>query len=73
MAESTTTVVPPLALDGTLGAIEIGTMVSTWLFGLLTHQTFKYWRQFKEDPISLKITVRIFISRRLNDPHSLLG
>ncbi|KAJ7114902.1 hypothetical protein C8R44DRAFT_880963 [Mycena epipterygia] len=45
------------ALDGTLGALEIGTVVGTFLFGILTLQTFNYYRQFPEDSKTLRITV----------------
>ncbi|KAJ7114858.1 hypothetical protein C8R44DRAFT_984227 [Mycena epipterygia] len=47
------------ALDGTLGALEIGTVLGTFLFGLLTLQTFNYYRQFPEDSKTLKITVAV--------------
>ncbi|KAJ7146849.1 hypothetical protein C8R44DRAFT_864567 [Mycena epipterygia] len=46
------------ALDGSLGALEIGIVVGTFLFGILTLQTFNYYRQFPEDSRTLKITVR---------------
>ncbi|KAJ7114837.1 hypothetical protein C8R44DRAFT_880907 [Mycena epipterygia] len=45
------------SLDGTLGALEIGAVVGTFLFGILTLQTFNYFRQFPEDSKTLKITV----------------
>ncbi|KAJ7114838.1 hypothetical protein C8R44DRAFT_880908 [Mycena epipterygia] len=50
------------ALDGTLGALEIGTVVGTFLFGILTLQTFNYYRQFPEDSKTLKVTVAILWS-----------
>ncbi|KAJ7114887.1 hypothetical protein C8R44DRAFT_880947 [Mycena epipterygia] len=45
------------ALDGSLGALEIGTVVGTFLFGILTLQSFNYFRQFPEDSRTLKIMV----------------
>jgi hypothetical protein len=33
----------PPALDGTLEAIEIGAMLSTWLFGRMTRSIFPSW------------------------------
>ncbi|KAJ7114907.1 hypothetical protein C8R44DRAFT_795044 [Mycena epipterygia] len=48
---------PPL--DGTLGALEIGTFVGTFLFGILTLQTFNYYRQFPKDSKTLKITIAV--------------
>ncbi|KAJ7114886.1 hypothetical protein C8R44DRAFT_880946 [Mycena epipterygia] len=47
------------ALDGTLGALEIGTVVGTFLFGILTLQTFNYYRQFPADSKKLKLTVAV--------------
>ncbi|KAJ7445331.1 hypothetical protein FB451DRAFT_1412843 [Mycena latifolia] len=44
-------------LDGTLGALEIGTVAGTFLFGILTLQTFNYYRQFSQDLILLKLTI----------------
>ncbi|KAJ6457125.1 hypothetical protein C8R47DRAFT_1082153 [Mycena vitilis] len=40
--------IPPL--DDTLGAIEIGGVVGTFLFGILTLQTYHYFRNFPKDP-----------------------
>ncbi|KAJ7611110.1 hypothetical protein DFH06DRAFT_1245588 [Mycena polygramma] len=36
-------------MDSTIGAIEIGTMLSGVLFGLITAQTYVYFRTFPED------------------------
>ncbi|KAJ7433643.1 hypothetical protein FB451DRAFT_1380243 [Mycena latifolia] len=46
-----------LSLDGTFGVVEIGTAVGTFLFGILTLQTFNYYRQFPGDSRLLKMTV----------------
>ncbi|KAJ7656425.1 hypothetical protein DFH06DRAFT_1473646 [Mycena polygramma] len=35
---------PELKLDGTLGDIQIGLVLATWLFGIMTLQTFNYYR-----------------------------
>ncbi|KAJ6581974.1 hypothetical protein B0H19DRAFT_1252128 [Mycena capillaripes] len=45
---------PALALDGTLGVIQIGLVVATWLFGIVTLQTFNYYRTFPKDHKILK-------------------
>ncbi|KAJ7480821.1 hypothetical protein FB451DRAFT_1238522 [Mycena latifolia] len=55
MAASST--VPTYTLDGTLAPLEIGGMVGTFLFGLLTLQTFNYYRQFPQDSRLLKLTI----------------
>ncbi|KAJ7445324.1 hypothetical protein FB451DRAFT_1189243 [Mycena latifolia] len=43
-------------LDGTLAPLEIGAMVGTFLFGILTLQTFNYYRQSPRDSRLLKLT-----------------
>ncbi|KAJ7126013.1 hypothetical protein C8R44DRAFT_874397 [Mycena epipterygia] len=47
------------ALDGSLGALEIGAVAGTFLFGILTLQTFNYYRQFPGDSKYLKLTIAI--------------
>ncbi|KAJ6554755.1 hypothetical protein B0H19DRAFT_1377487 [Mycena capillaripes] len=47
------------ALDGTLGAMEIGAILGTFLFGIETLQTFNYYRRFPEDSQLLKATVAV--------------
>ncbi|KAJ7255718.1 hypothetical protein C8J57DRAFT_1655297 [Mycena rebaudengoi] len=49
--------IPPL--DDTLGAFEIGGVVCTFLFGIVTLQTFFYYAQFPTDPKRLKLAVGI--------------
>ncbi|KAJ6481262.1 hypothetical protein C8R47DRAFT_1135191 [Mycena vitilis] len=51
---SAPTVAPPLALDGTVGAIQVGLVLATWLFGIETLQTFNYYRDFGKDPRVLR-------------------
>ncbi|KAJ7312832.1 hypothetical protein DFH08DRAFT_895978, partial [Mycena albidolilacea] len=46
------------ALDDTLGAIQIGVILGTFLFGLLTLQTFNYFRTYTKDTLLIK-TLRI--------------
>ncbi|KAJ7114834.1 hypothetical protein C8R44DRAFT_984212 [Mycena epipterygia] len=53
------------ALDGSLGALEIGTVVGTFFFGILTLQTFNYFRQFPEDSKTLKTVVAVIWSLEL--------
>ncbi|KAJ7081119.1 hypothetical protein B0H15DRAFT_855108 [Mycena belliarum] len=47
------------ALDGTLGAIVIGILLSTLLFGIATLQTFSYYRRFTKDTVVLKSAVAL--------------
>ncbi|KAJ7433658.1 hypothetical protein FB451DRAFT_1471954 [Mycena latifolia] len=62
-------------IDGTFGALEIGTTIGTFLFGILTLQTFNYYRQFPQDSRLLKTTGtladkgQVFRTR----PHGLLS
>ncbi|KAK7054179.1 Saposin B-type domain-containing protein [Favolaschia claudopus] len=37
------------AFDGTLGIVQIGLVVATWLFGVETLQTFNYFQIFEKD------------------------
>ncbi|KAJ7867793.1 hypothetical protein B0H13DRAFT_2559625 [Mycena leptocephala] len=46
---------PPL--DGTLGAIEVGGIVSTFLFGIETLQVYHYFRKYPGDALLLKLAV----------------
>jgi hypothetical protein len=48
---------PPL--DGTLGAIEVGGIVSTFLFGIETLQVYHYFRKYPGDALLLKLAVCI--------------
>ncbi|KAJ6473898.1 hypothetical protein C8R45DRAFT_1012060 [Mycena sanguinolenta] len=47
--------IPPL--DSTLGAIEIGGVVSTVLFGIVTLQAYYYFSNYQEDSVFLKSLV----------------
>ncbi|KAJ6534332.1 hypothetical protein B0H19DRAFT_441516 [Mycena capillaripes] len=47
----------PFDLNGSLGAIEIGAVLGTFLFGIETLQTFNYYRDFPKDSKLLKAAV----------------
>jgi hypothetical protein len=47
------------ALHGTLGSIEIGLVLGTFLFGLLTLQAFNYFRTSTNDTLLLKTLVGV--------------
>ncbi|KAI0706345.1 hypothetical protein C8Q76DRAFT_156016 [Earliella scabrosa] len=61
MEESHPTLPLPLfpALDNTLGAVLIGTGISSVLAGVSIHQTFRYFRRYPNDNMSCKATVSI--------------
>ncbi|KAJ7450744.1 hypothetical protein FB451DRAFT_1285015 [Mycena latifolia] len=46
-------------LDGTYGALEIGVVVGSFLYGIETLQAFNYYRQFPKDSVLLKCTVAV--------------
>ncbi|KAF8216941.1 hypothetical protein K438DRAFT_1798048 [Mycena galopus ATCC 62051] len=43
-----------VSIDGTLGEVQIALVVATWLFGILTLQTFNYFSAFPNDSKVLK-------------------
>ncbi|KAF8071611.1 hypothetical protein FPV67DRAFT_884030 [Lyophyllum atratum] len=47
------------SFDSTVGAFEIGVMVSLFLFGLVTVQTFSYYKKFPNDPWQMRTFVAI--------------
>ncbi|KAJ7923634.1 hypothetical protein B0H13DRAFT_2316345 [Mycena leptocephala] len=47
------------ALDSTLGAIQVGGVVSTYLFGIETLQAYYYFRKFRADSVWLKVMVAV--------------
>ncbi|RDX42354.1 hypothetical protein OH76DRAFT_108400 [Lentinus brumalis] len=47
------------ALDNTLGAVLIGTGISSILAGVSLHQVFRYFRRYPKDNLSCKATVSI--------------
>jgi hypothetical protein len=42
----------------TIGALEIGVLLSSFLFGIVTVQTFMYFKKFPNDTWMLKLLVR---------------
>ncbi|KAJ7224631.1 hypothetical protein GGX14DRAFT_426352 [Mycena pura] len=55
----------------TLGAVEIGFIVSTFLFGIVTLQTFNYYRTYSDDSAGLKTLVHS--CRLFEVGHSICG
>ncbi|KII83826.1 hypothetical protein PLICRDRAFT_47017 [Plicaturopsis crispa FD-325 SS-3] len=49
----------PVELDTTLGAVEIGIILSVCLFGTVNAQVYTYFRRFSEDRTRLKISVAV--------------
>jgi len=47
----------PFNPDSTIGALEIGALVSIFLFGLVTVQTYTYTYRFPKDPKLLRVLV----------------
>ncbi|KAJ6579980.1 hypothetical protein DFH09DRAFT_1275734 [Mycena vulgaris] len=54
MAAPSPTNSPVSPLNGTLGSIEIGGVVSTFLFGIVTLQVYSYYRDYPRDSRALK-------------------
>ncbi|KAI0788234.1 hypothetical protein C8Q74DRAFT_668293 [Fomes fomentarius] len=50
---------PPVSLDGTFGAILIGTFIGLVLYGMVIHQTYRYSVLYREDGVWLKSLVAI--------------
>jgi hypothetical protein len=48
---------PATSLLGTLGSIEIGGVMSTLLFGIVTTQSYNYFSQYPRDSKPLKLLV----------------
>lgn len=48
-----------MALDDTLGALEIGAYFAFMLFGALSLQTYIYYRSFPSDLMHCKALVRL--------------
>ncbi|KAH0582191.1 hypothetical protein H2248_011838 [Termitomyces sp. 'cryptogamus'] len=49
----------PTNLTPTLGVYEIGVLISMFLFGLVTVQTFTYYKKFPKDPWYLRLYVGV--------------
>ncbi|KAJ7790456.1 hypothetical protein B0H13DRAFT_1936233 [Mycena leptocephala] len=56
------------ALRGTLGSIEIGLVLGTFLFGVLTLQVFNYFRTYTNDTLLLKTLADIVWGLELAHP-----
>ncbi|KAJ7250498.1 hypothetical protein B0H12DRAFT_663280 [Mycena haematopus] len=50
---------PALTIDGTLGEVQIALVLATWLFGILTLQTYNYFSAFPMDHKILKALVGV--------------
>ena len=48
---------PHLSFNNTLGAIEIGVIISVVLFGVFSVQAFHYFDEFENDPRFVKFMV----------------
>lgn len=46
------------SLANTFGALEIGVAVAIFLFGVVTVQTYTYFRRFQDDRLYFKALVR---------------
>jgi hypothetical protein len=61
-------------LDLSVGALEIGVLLSTVLYGVATVQAWLYTERNFKDPIWLRIMVsRQSLTSRLNPAHALLS
>jgi hypothetical protein len=61
---------PTVNLNDTLGALEIGVLISLFLFGIVTVQTSVYYDRFPKDPWHVKFLVAFVWVLELG--HSLL-
>ncbi|KAI0668080.1 hypothetical protein C8Q78DRAFT_1081482 [Trametes maxima] len=50
------------SMDSTLGAIYIGLVIGTMLFGLTIHQTYRYFRLYPNDRFYIKALVIIIVA-----------
>lgn len=48
-------------IGNTFGAMEIGSIITVFLFGIITLQTHMYFERFSQDRIHFKILVRVFV------------
>lgn len=47
-------------LNATIGAFQIGSIISVFLFGIITLQAHLYYTSFQEDRWSFKVLVRLY-------------
>ncbi|KAI0706407.1 hypothetical protein C8Q76DRAFT_800846 [Earliella scabrosa] len=50
---------PPATLDNTFGAMLVGTFIGLVLYGIVIHQTYRYFRLYTDDNVWLKALVAI--------------
>lgn len=64
---------PAPTIDNTLGALEIGSSIAVFLFGILTLQTYLYFTRFGKDRIQIQALVRRKIVQWLdaNNPFAI--
>ncbi|KAI0750004.1 hypothetical protein C8Q80DRAFT_663083 [Daedaleopsis nitida] len=59
------------SLDNTFGAVLIGTILGSILYGLTSHQSYRYYRLYPTDPLLLKLMV--FVIWCLDTFHTILS
>ncbi|KAI8969889.1 hypothetical protein BD414DRAFT_427832 [Trametes punicea] len=57
------------ALDNTFGVILVCTFLGCMLFGLTSHQTYRYFRLYLSDPLGMKAFVRLDIGHSVIAMH----
>ena len=50
-------------LNTTVGALEIGSIIAVFLFGIVTLQAHMYYISFQEDRSSFKALVRLYLPK----------
>ena len=53
-------------IGNTFGAMEIGSIITVFLFGIVTLQTHMYFERFSKDRLPFKILVRVFFCVELS-------
>jgi uncharacterized membrane protein SpoIIM required for sporulation len=56
-------------LNGSLGALEIGSVLGAFLFGIETLQTYNYYRDFSRECVLLRSTVSVKLVLQSHDVH----
>ena len=57
-----------ISLDQTIGALEIGSLFSVFLFGILTLQIYNYYHTFRDDGWKIKALVSPMLLFCRNSP-----
>jgi len=60
-----------ISLDQTIGTLEIGSLFSVFLFGILTLQIYNYYHTFWDDGWKVKALVSPMLLFRSNSPQYL--